>query len=416
MTKFCGRCGHRLNKRTGLCPKCDVVSSKYSVLKIIITILLVVTLAVSFMGCVSTPLQEEETHPTKDTTIVETETLDVETEEVYLTEVETMVSSTEEATYIEFYTQIIEGVERNAIDPERCVGQLCDMDDDGTPELALSYLAVLPEGHNIKGLTIDKPTAYFVFDLYTVQNGEAVKLLDQEPIGNYEEGSIGAFAFAETEQGKELFVKYNIPGDSQEAYFSFDGNRLYCIGSCDVESTALVCLDAGMMFGRRDWVQSVRLCNSGINYLRTDTEWVDYKNGEYLDNIISQMHDESWKQQLHSAFIKYPVGSIYPYHCSLGSALVDEDKRTNGTAKVGSDEYVQFGFREEYKLEKMYIWIGNNNYYENFAEYARPKSLTVTFSDGCSRSFFLLDQRNAQILELASPVFTSSVKLTIDTV
>lgn len=99
--------------------------------------------------------------------------------------------------------------------------------------------------------------------------------------------------------------------------------------------------------------------------------------------------------------------------------LLDDDGKTNWTEGVEGDgigEYVQFLFRDTYRLDSIILRPGNQYDKNRYIDNSRPENITVTFSDGTAVAATLKDLMESQILVLEEPVMTSSVTITIDSV
>lgn len=99
--------------------------------------------------------------------------------------------------------------------------------------------------------------------------------------------------------------------------------------------------------------------------------------------------------------------------------LLDDDPNTNwceGASGFGIGEYVLFEFEDTYELRSVRIRGGNRASERLFYANGRPKDVTLTYSDGTSESFQLRDEMKSQLLAMAAPVMTSSLKITIDSV
>lgn len=99
--------------------------------------------------------------------------------------------------------------------------------------------------------------------------------------------------------------------------------------------------------------------------------------------------------------------------------LLDDDPNTNwceGASGFGEGEYILFEFKDTYLLCSVRIRGGNRASEMLFYANGRPKDVTLTYSDGTSESFRLEDQMKSQLLAMSTPVETSSLKITIDSV
>lgn len=146
----------------------------------------------------------------------------------------------ESVDYIEAYTRIIHEIQNDVQSSNNSVGQLHDMDEDGIPELCVSYLATIAETITFdNGETLERKAPYIVCDLYTVKNGNIMKLIDQEKLYVQAEGCYGAFAFAETDGLTHLVLRgeagTSSPDENDSFYtdgfwkfFVLDDDQLMC--------------------------------------------------------------------------------------------------------------------------------------------------------------------------------------------
>lgn len=130
---------------------------------------------------------------------------------------------------------------------------------------------------------------------------------------------------------------------------------------------------------------------------------------------------ESAPVAVESPVSKVSASSTYPYDVKSHDAknLLDGDPTTNWAENVdgyGIGEYILFEFKDTYVLCSVSIRGGNRYDAQRYNNNARPKDVTLTFSDGTSESFTLTDEMRTQELTLSDPIRTSSVKITIDSV
>lgn len=218
MAYFCGKCGSRLDAETGLCPKCNKPKHPFrTVVLILLAVLLVMGAGVALIWN-RTVKQSEPSTPTvatettaiiQNTELFMTETIPVptvateeeritETSDVQETQSELVNSEEKLKNFVTVYTQympIIENIKATAIDPEHAVGQLCDMNSDGIPELAISYYSPAP--YPINKITSRASLQCIVCELYTIKDGQVFPLLAQEMLSLRADGCYGKFAFSE---------------------------------------------------------------------------------------------------------------------------------------------------------------------------------------------------------------------------
>lgn len=108
----------------------------------------------------------------------------------------------------------------------------------------------------------------------------------------------------------------------------------------------------------------------------------------------------------------------------LATNLIDGDLGTNWAEGVdgnGIGEYVQFAFQKEQTITGFRICSGNHatdRYHPDryYVGNARPKMIKLTFEDGSSEEFSILDVKEELSFQLAKPVTTKTVRLTIQSV
>lgn len=99
--------------------------------------------------------------------------------------------------------------------------------------------------------------------------------------------------------------------------------------------------------------------------------------------------------------------------------LIDSNTKTNWTEGVsgnGEGEYVDFLFQAEQPIAGFTIWAGNHYNDSYYTKNARPKTITLTFSDGSNENYTLRDKKEEQTFRFSQPVETESVRLTITSV
>ena len=99
--------------------------------------------------------------------------------------------------------------------------------------------------------------------------------------------------------------------------------------------------------------------------------------------------------------------------------LLDGNPKTNWTEGVpgyGEGESVDFHFQENQPIAGFTIWAGNHYDDSYYVRNARPKIITLTFSDGTTKKYTLRDKREEQTFYFDQTVETESVRLTITSV
>lgn len=99
--------------------------------------------------------------------------------------------------------------------------------------------------------------------------------------------------------------------------------------------------------------------------------------------------------------------------------LLDGDTKTNWTEGVQGDgigEYVEFTFVDNYLLNAIFIYPGNQYDEDRYLDNSRPEKVSVTFSDGTTIGFTLKDMMDGQAMVMPEPVMTDSVRITIHSV
>ena len=82
----------------------------------------------------------------------------------------------------------------------------------------------------------------------------------------------------------------------------------------------------------------------------------------------------------------------------------------------GIGEYVTFYFDGTYAVNKFWIYIGSHYNEGVYKQNCRPKTITLTFSDGSSQRISLRDSYDVQSFTLDRYYYTDSITLTIDDV
>ena len=99
--------------------------------------------------------------------------------------------------------------------------------------------------------------------------------------------------------------------------------------------------------------------------------------------------------------------------------MLDGNPKTNWTEGVpgyGEGENVDFHFQENQPIAGFTIWAGNHYDDSYYVKNARPKTITLTFSDGSAKEYTLWDKREEQTFYFDQTVETESVLLTITSV
>lgn len=99
--------------------------------------------------------------------------------------------------------------------------------------------------------------------------------------------------------------------------------------------------------------------------------------------------------------------------------LIDNKVKTNWTEGVhgnGEGEYINFVFYTEQPIAGFIISAGNHASNTYYTKNSRPKTISLTFSDGSTEQYTLLDKKETQKIYFDNIVNTTSVRLTIDSV
>lgn len=99
--------------------------------------------------------------------------------------------------------------------------------------------------------------------------------------------------------------------------------------------------------------------------------------------------------------------------------LVDNNLKTNWTEGVqgnGEGQYIQFAFKTEQPVAGFVIAAGNHASDMYYAKNSRPKTITLTFSDGSAEKFTLMDKKEEQTFCFEKVIHTTDICLTIDSV
>lgn len=99
--------------------------------------------------------------------------------------------------------------------------------------------------------------------------------------------------------------------------------------------------------------------------------------------------------------------------------LIDNNLKTNWTEGVqgnGEGQYVDFVFHTEQPIAGFIISSGNHASDTYYAKNSRPKTITLTFSDGSTREYALWDKKETKKIYFDNIINTTSIRLTIDSV
>lgn len=103
----------------------------------------------------------------------------------------------------------------------------------------------------------------------------------------------------------------------------------------------------------------------------------------------------------------------------IATNLIDGKRETNWTEGVdgnGIGEYVHFEFQEKQTITGFRICSRNHSSDSYYAKNARPKEIKLTFEDGSSEQFTLLDVKEEFTFQLSEAITTKNVRLTIQSV
>lgn len=103
----------------------------------------------------------------------------------------------------------------------------------------------------------------------------------------------------------------------------------------------------------------------------------------------------------------------------IASNLIDNNPKTNWTEGVqgnGEGEYIDFTFHTEQPVAGFIIWAGNHASAEYYTKNARPKTISLTFSDGTVLEYSFLDEKEEHKIYFDNVINTKSIRLTIDSV
>lgn len=103
----------------------------------------------------------------------------------------------------------------------------------------------------------------------------------------------------------------------------------------------------------------------------------------------------------------------------IATNLIDGKRETNWTEGVdgnGVGQYVDFEFRKEQTITGFRICSGNHASDSYYTKNARPRVIKLTFEDGSSEKFTILDVMEELSFQLSEAVTTKTVRLTIEAV
>ncbi len=103
----------------------------------------------------------------------------------------------------------------------------------------------------------------------------------------------------------------------------------------------------------------------------------------------------------------------------IATNLIDGKRETNWTEGVdgnGIGEYVHFEFQKEQTITGFRICSGNHSSDSYYTKNARPEEIKLTFEDGSSEEFTLLDAKEELTFQLSEAVTTKTVRLSIQSV
>lgn len=442
MANFCGKCGSRLDSSTGKCPQCGSIPSGngHHNGKKIIRFLIIAAVIGSVLG--ATFLLYAEKHPEPDPVIPTAPTIESKPE----------ISDTNAILpdFVEAYMQIIEDTAKQEYLYSNLGGQLHDMNDDGVPELAFIYNILIPTTVTRYDGTIEEvDLPYSVCDLYTYDNGEVINLLEQEVVYSAEGVCVDQLAFSEIE-GQECLVMEGYGGPTGVGYSEkcqgFDADTLgdYTEGQIKLytlNGSKLTCKNdvryryhsyaknsnfSGTMNGTNLTEDEYRAWRSSLPPIG----WFDQWCGSSVYDLQAQLKENNWTQVQASGslWVEYPVESVMASSTYTGdnrshsvSNLLDGDPQTNWTENIegnGLGEWILFTFKDRYQLNSISICGGCRTDEAHYYDNARPKKVTLTFSDGSSYESVLNDNEflSEQYIAFDTPVITESVKITIDSV
>lgn len=97
--------------------------------------------------------------------------------------------------------------------------------------------------------------------------------------------------------------------------------------------------------------------------------------------------------------------------------IIDQDLSTawvEGVTGLGDGEYVTILFDDIYKVSGFSIYAGYQKSVESYKKNARPRTITLEFSDGSQEIFELSDYYGEQILDFSEARETSSITIRLE--
>lgn len=232
MDNFCGKCGTRLDEKTGRCPKCNKQAKNLRIFWLV-AIVLVIALALMLTGMtlrskrMATPVDPPQQLSGAEEGTTETEV--PRTEPSQTVPVETTKAP---EAYIDIYLDLLQNEKFQNC--EAASGDLSDLNSDNIPELTISFAEKNEAG-----------TVNVFYSLYTVTDGHLKPLIENEEVYTVGKGVYGGVNFLK-ENGENVFIVYqesasDTPNGPNGSYhsegkwqtFTWDGEELKC--SQDVE-------------------------------------------------------------------------------------------------------------------------------------------------------------------------------------
>ena len=116
----------------------------------------------------------------------------------------------------------------------------------------------------------------------------------------------------------------------------------------------------------------------------------------------------------------YATSSLSEYDMTHSpNRVIDGNTSTawvEGVKGNGLGESVAFLLDDTYMMSGFEIYTGYQKDSDRYYKNARPKEISVSFSDGTSQIFELKDMMGVQKIQLVAPVETNSIKITIRSV
>ena len=149
-------------------------------------------------------------------------------------------------------------------------------------------------------------------------------------------------------------------------------------------------------------------------------EITEIATGNHQTPLQTQPTEIEWKK-VANPVMTTSASSTYSWDRATHDAinLLDGDTKTNWTEGVQGDgigEYVEFTFVDNYLLNAIFIYPGNQYDEDRYLDNSRPEKVSVTFSDGTTIGFTLKDMMDGQAMVMPEPVMTDSVRITIHSV